>query len=98
VEYKIGQKMIHIGKMAGKPAIAYIAGDPNGYLVPMSASKDGKDVFFVHSAKMKRAWRDAKVQKRKSTGGPEVLAGIQNNLFPEPKTVRQIWREQTIRK
>lgn len=87
--------MIHIGRMAGKPPIAYIAGDPNGYLIPMSASKDGSNPFFVHAAKMKRNWKDARKQK-KCKAGPEKLAGIQNTLFPEPKTVREGWREKTI--
>lgn len=96
-EYRIGQKMIHIGRMAGKPPIAYIVGDPTGYLIPMSAHKDGSEPFFVHSAKMKRNWREAKAEKRRSDG-PESLAGVQHNLFPEPKTAREVWREMTMKK
>jgi hypothetical protein len=97
-EYRIGQKMIHIGRMAGKPPIAYIVGEPGGYLIIMSASEDGSDPFFVHRAKMKNNWKDARAQKRKSKGGPVALTGRQDNLFPEPKTVRELWREKTMSK
>lgn len=96
--YKLGQKLIHIGKMAGKPPIAYVVGEPDGYIIFLSDGPDGKNRFPVHQAKIKKEWKDAGRQKRKAKGSPEKLTGKQGNMFPQPKTVREIWRDKMIKK
>lgn len=95
-DYFIGQKMIHVGKMAGKPAIAYIVGDPYGYLIRMSEHLDGRNPFFIHRAKIEKEWKDAKKQSKKGRNSPSKLVGKQVSMFPKEKTVREIWREKNI--
>lgn len=71
--------------MAGKPAIAFVVGDPDGYIVFLSDKLTGGDRFPVHQAKMEKEWKDASKQKKKKQGSPEKLTGKQSGLFPEKK-------------
>lgn len=81
--YYKGQKLLRIGKQAGKPEEVFVI-DADGYLIKLSASEDGKDSFFCHEAKMKSNWRPAKI-------------GVQGEMFNLPdKTVRGQWRKQYL--
>lgn len=82
--YYKGQKLLRIGKQSGKPDEAYVI-DPDGYLIKLSASEDGKNPFFCHEAKMKKNWRPA-------------VIGVQGEMFNLPDvTVRGRWRKQYLK-
>jgi hypothetical protein len=94
---KKGDKLIHIGKMSGKPPIAYLMSDPDGHIIFVSDKpKDGK-MIAVHAVKFEKEWKLATKQKKKSKGSPEILTGKQTGIFAQPKTVREMWREQMIK-
>lgn len=95
--YHLGQKLIHIGKMAGKPAIAFVVGDPDGYIVFLSDKLVGGDRFPVHQAKMEKEWKEASKQKKRSKGSPEKLTGKQSGLFPEKKKIIEVWRANNLK-
>ncbi len=92
-----GQKMIRIGNQVGKPPVAYIMSDPNGLHIFLSDKLEGGKRFPVHIDKINKLWKPAKVQKRKSKGSPEELTGKQSKIFPESKTVREMWRDKTLK-
>lgn len=97
MNYYIGQKLIHIGKMIGKPVIAYVVGDPDGYIVFLSDKLTGGKHFPVHQAKMSKEWKDASKQKKRGKGSPEKLTGKQGELFSKNKRIIDVWREQNLK-
>lgn len=97
MELSKGQKMIRKGIQRGKPPIAYIVSDPNGLHIFLSNKLKGGNHFAVHSDKIHTLWKPASIQKKRCTGSPEELTGKQGTIFPKKRTVREIWRDKTIK-